>query len=172
MFYIYDDRMLKHRDNNYHDAEGKIRVDLPEERGDDFVSPEVPLRIKNIFNFLSSYPTEAPLLSKMVKVEIEDKMWEQALFKVHPESLLARIEGACAKLDEGQTSYTLDEDNYECQDTLEAAKLSSKACLTAVDKVLSGHHERGYCIVRPPGHHAHSEYIHGFCFFNNVAVAA
>jgi acetoin utilization deacetylase AcuC-like enzyme len=26
--------------------------------------------------------------------------------------------------------------------------------------------------VRPPGHHAHSDYPSGFCFFNNVAVAA
>lgn len=84
VFYIYDARMLKHRDNNYHDADGRIRADLPDERGDDFVSPEVPLRIKTIFNFLSSYPAEAPLLSKMVKVEIEEQMWEQALFKVHP----------------------------------------------------------------------------------------
>ena len=26
--------------------------------------------------------------------------------------------------------------------------------------------------MRPPGHHAHSNLIHGFCFFNNVAIAA
>jgi histone deacetylase 6 len=29
-----------------------------------------------------------------------------------------------------------------------------------------------FAIVRPPGHHAHCSDIGGFCFFNNVAVAA
>lgn len=29
-----------------------------------------------------------------------------------------------------------------------------------------------FAIVRPPGHHAHCSNINGFCFFNNVAVAA
>mmetsp|Transcript_47769 Transcript_47769/g.63105 ORF Transcript_47769/g.63105 Transcript_47769/m.63105 type:complete len:87 (-) Transcript_47769:719-979(-) len=83
-----------------------------------------------------------------------------------------RIEQASARLEEGETTYSLNEDNYECSETFKAAKLSSQACLTAVKKVLDGTHERGYCIVRPPGHHAHSDLIQGFCFINNVAVAA
>jgi histone deacetylase 6 len=29
-----------------------------------------------------------------------------------------------------------------------------------------------FAVVRPPGHHAHCSIINGFCFFNNVAVAA
>jgi histone deacetylase 6 len=29
-----------------------------------------------------------------------------------------------------------------------------------------------FAIVRPPGHHAHCSSNAGFCFFNNVAVAA
>ena len=63
--------------------------------------------------------------------------------------------------------------------TFSVAKLSSQACLTGVQTVLGegddsseSRYDRGYCIVRPPGHHAHSDYIHGFCFFNNVAIAA
>ena len=32
--------------------------------------------------------------------------------------------------------------------------------------------DSAFAIVRPPGHHAHCSAIGGFCFFNNVAVAA
>jgi histone deacetylase 6 len=61
--------------------------------------------------------------------------------------------------------------------TFAAAKLSSQHCLQAVQTVLSekegsSRYERGYCIVRPPGHHADYDSVSGFCFFNNAAIAA
>ena len=33
-------------------------------------------------------------------------------------------------------------------------------------------YKRGYCITRPPGHHAKCSESAGFCIFNNVAIAA
>jgi histone deacetylase 6 len=32
--------------------------------------------------------------------------------------------------------------------------------------------DSAFAIVRPPGHHAHCSEESGFCFFNNVGVAA
>lgn len=37
---------------------------------------------------------------------------------------------------------------------------------------MDGAVDSAFCIVRPPGHHATCSNIAGFCFFNNVAVAA
>lgn len=42
----------------------------------------------------------------------------------------------------------------------------------AVHAVLSGDVSTAFAVVRPPGHHAESNELMGFCFFNNVAVAA
>jgi acetoin utilization deacetylase AcuC-like enzyme len=38
--------------------------------------------------------------------------------------------------------------------------------------VLAGELENAFCAVRPPGHHACRDKAMGFCFFNNVAIAA
>jgi acetoin utilization deacetylase AcuC-like enzyme len=37
---------------------------------------------------------------------------------------------------------------------------------------MAGEMENAFCAVRPPGHHACRDQAMGFCFFNNVAIAA
>ena len=46
------------------------------------------------------------------------------------------------------------------------------AALAATDAVIAGELENAFCAVRPPGHHAGRAQAMGFCFINNVAVAA
>ncbi len=53
-----------------------------------------------------------------------------------------------------------------------AARLAAGASVEAVSAVLSGSAERALCLVRPPGHHARPDQPMGFCFYDNVAVAA
>ena len=38
--------------------------------------------------------------------------------------------------------------------------------------VLNGLTNRAFCAVRPPGHHAESGTVMGFCFFNSIALGA
>ena len=55
--------------------------------------------------------------------------------------------------------------------TYEAACGSANTALTATQLVLDG--ERfAYALCRPPGHHAYADTAGGFCFINNVAIAA
>jgi acetoin utilization deacetylase AcuC-like enzyme len=49
---------------------------------------------------------------------------------------------------------------------------SAGAALEATDAVLAGELENAFCATRPPGHHACHDKAMGFCFFNNVAIAA
>ncbi|HOM12675.1 MAG TPA: histone deacetylase family protein [Rubrivivax sp.] len=56
--------------------------------------------------------------------------------------------------------------------TLQAALYAAGAAVAATDEVLSGRASNAFCAVRPPGHHATRDKAMGFCFFNNVAVAA
>lgn len=53
-----------------------------------------------------------------------------------------------------------------------AARAAVDACLYAVDWVFDGAGRRGVVAVRPPGHHAERAMAMGFCYFNNVAIAA
>jgi len=56
--------------------------------------------------------------------------------------------------------------------TPSSVRLSCGATIEAAMAVADGRCKRSVAIVRPPGHHAEPNKSMGFCFFNNVAVAA
>jgi acetoin utilization deacetylase AcuC-like enzyme len=56
--------------------------------------------------------------------------------------------------------------------TLQAALRSAGAGCFATDLVMRGEVQNAFCAIRPPGHHAERAKAMGFCFFNNIAVAA
>ncbi|KAF9012390.1 histone deacetylase complex protein [Cyathus striatus] len=61
---------------------------------------------------------------------------------------------------------------YVMGGTTRAALLSCGGAIEACLAVARGSLRKSFAIVRPPGHHAEPEEHMGFCFFNNVAVAA
>ena len=53
------------------------------------------------------------------------------------------------------------------------AALAVSGALSAVDAVCRGEVTNAFCALRPPGHHAHDlGDEEGFCYYNNIAVAA
>lgn len=52
------------------------------------------------------------------------------------------------------------------------ALLAAGGALSAVDAVMTRQVRNAYGLLRPPGHHATPSRAMGFCFFNNVAIAA
>jgi acetoin utilization deacetylase AcuC-like enzyme len=90
---------------------------------------------------------------------------------------IASIRGLCDELKEeiqagGPDHAQVDPDTSLNVHTWEAALISAGAALNATDAVLAGELENAFCAVRPPGHHACRDKAMGFCFFNNVAIAA
>jgi acetoin utilization deacetylase AcuC-like enzyme len=90
--------------------------------------------------------------------ENEEVNGENFLTLVHPEQYTNWIKEAC--------SYG---------DTVAEMKLSPEsfeaACL-AVGLTIRASEQNDFAVVRPPGHHAGVERAAGFCFFNNIAIAA
>jgi acetoin utilization deacetylase AcuC-like enzyme len=69
-------------------------------------------------------------------------------------------------------AVSLDADTFTSPETYEVARLAAGTACQAVDDVLDGAGRKAIAVVRPPGHHAERGKAMGFCFFNNIAVAA
>ena len=66
----------------------------------------------------------------------------------------------------------IDMDTTAMPGTYEAALRAAGGAVALVDALLAGGAGCGVSALRPPGHHAEAARAMGFCFFNNVAVAA
>ena len=67
--------------------------------------------------------------------------------------------------------YSFDASSPIAEGTWDAAYWSAQTALTALDAVLAG--ESGaFALCRPPGHHCGADYLGGYCYLNNAAIAA
>ena len=108
---------------------------------------------------------EAPLAS-LVDIEL-------AHGRLHVASLRGLSDGLREEIEAGGPTHAqLDPDTSINVSTWDAALRSAGAALAATDAVIAGEMQTAFCSVRPPGHHACRDKAMGFCFFNNVAIAA
>jgi len=87
--------------------------------------------------------------------------------RIHPATYTRALAEFCA----AGGGY-LDGDTHVGPASFEAALLAAGAGLELVTRLEAGEGDTGFCIVRPPGHHATPTRSMGFCIFNNVAVTA
>jgi acetoin utilization deacetylase AcuC-like enzyme len=72
----------------------------------------------------------------------------------------------------GPTHAQIDPDTSINVHSWDAILMAAGAAIDATDAVIAGELANAFCAVRPPGHHATRNQAMGFCFVNNVAVAA
>ncbi len=92
----------------------------------------------------------------------------EQLLRVHPAVHLERLKRASPE----SGIVHLDPDTAMNPHTWQAALRSAGAGVLAVDLLMQGEIENAFCAIRPPGHHAERANAMGFCFFNNIGVAA
>lgn len=67
--------------------------------------------------------------------------------------------------------YSMDSSTPLTADSWTSAYWSTQSALSALDAVLAGD-KAAVGLCRPPGHHAGADYLGGYCFINQAAVAA
>ena len=96
----------------------------------------------------------------------------QQLSRAHASGYVAEVMDLMQRVCDAAEPRAVDPDTVVGVGTLQAALRSAGAAVAATDEVLAGRAANAFCAVRPPGHHATRDQAMGFCFFNNVAVAA
>lgn len=141
--FLFDERYLLHKTGTFH--------------------PEVPERLQMVFRGIK----EGGLLDKLIRIKAQpaDMKWIEA---VHDPAYIARFGNAC---EAGHQMFECP-DNQMCCDTYEVALLAAGGVIETARMVMAGELDNAFCAVRPPGHHAESSRAMGFCYFNNVAIAA
>ena len=144
LVYSHSDCLLK--DNGFNHPERKERLD------------SILESIKQIKEFKIDFK-EAPLAGTESISLVHPKKHIEKIFSNIPKSGLIGVE---------KEPYA---DTMLCPDSKKAILRSCGAGIAAADDLMNNN-KRIFCAIRPPGHHAETIKAMGFCFINNVAVAA
>ncbi len=127
--------------------------------------PERPDRLRAIEKALAD-----PRFASLVRAEAP-RAELSVIERVHPAEyieVIRQFEPATAD----SPRVLIDSDTPMSHGSFEAALRSCGAAVEAVDQVMSGKAHNAFCATRPPGHHAETHVVQGFCLFSNAAIAA
>ncbi len=141
----------------------------PDCRGHDMGAghPECPQRLDAIDDYLIASGLADALERREAPVVAMDD-----LGRAHESRYVGELRDLLQGIAAEGRPRAIDPDTVASPGTWAAAVRAAGAAVAATDAVIDGAVENAFCSVRPPGHHATRDQAMGFCFFNNVAVAA
>jgi acetoin utilization deacetylase AcuC-like enzyme len=122
--------------------------------------PERPQRIAAVLEAL-----RAPALAGDIRWVEAGVAPLPAVERVHPAAYVGRLEALAAR-----GGGALDPDTFMASGSWNSALASAGAAIAAVDQAIAA--GTAFGATRPPGHHALADRAMGFCFLNNVVIAA
>ena len=111
--------------------------------------PEGPERIKESYNILKRY----------FDFSDAEPCSDDDLLLVHSKHLIEKI----------KKGEFYNHDTPNLSGIYEYAKLAAGSAILAIRFAIGG--ENSFSLMRPPGHHAGKDFLGGFCYFNNMAIA-
>lgn len=75
------------------------------------------------------------------------------------------------RIDARLGAYAMDASSPIAAGTWDSVYWSAQTALSALDALAAGERS-AFALCRPPGHHAGADYLGGYCFLNNAAIAA
>ena len=114
--------------------------------------------IREINNFEINFK-QAPLADIDIITLVHPKKYIEKIFSNIPKTGLIGVE---------KEPYA---DTMLCPNSKNSILRSCGAGIAAADDLLNKN-KKVFCAIRPPGHHAETSKAMGFCFINNIAVAA
>lgn len=141
--FVHDERFLEHDTGKGH--------------------PERPDRLRAVMKQLDEFG----LMAKLHFLSFEPAPRE-IVERLHESKYIDRLQDAC---DAGEP-FIDSVDSAICPRSAEIAYLAAGGAIAATNAVMTGEVANAFCAMRPPGHHAEADRSMGFCFFDNVALAA
>jgi len=129
--------------------------------------PECPQRLDAIDDYLLASGLDVAIERHEAPLVDLD-----AVSRAHSRGYVNELGDLLERVQSDGRMRAIDPDTIAGAGTWAAVRRAAGAAVAATDAVIEGRAENAFCAVRPPGHHATRGAAMGFCFFNNVAIAA
>ncbi|KAI9689327.1 MAG: Histone deacetylase hda1 [Bathelium mastoideum] len=162
-----------------YDVRMRFHAEPMTSRQPDDIHPEDPRRIHEIYQELFDAQLvhdvttdDSPNDFQMLRINAREATKDEILL-VHERHHYEWVKELITKTDDELETIAAQADSiYAHKLTYNCAKLSAGGAIEACRAVVAGQVKNAFAVIRPPGHHAEPYQPGGFCFFNNVCIAA